>query len=65
MALEPNIDHAAIPQVGTVYTYHNIVADKFRILPEDYPLEAVCLECSKPVRLLEPESEWQHFSREQ
>jgi len=64
MALELNIDHAALPQIGTVYTYHSLPADKFRILPEDYPLEAVCLECDKPVRLLEPEAEWLHFRRE-
>ena len=52
--------HAIIPQTGTIYTHTGLPIDKLRILDSDYPLEAMCADCGKPVTLDTPDSEWQH-----
>lgn len=67
MAFELNIDnHMAIPQPGTVYTYHSLQIDKFsNPIEADYPLEAVCSDCHRPIRMAEEDGDWEHFRREQ
>lgn len=55
--------HEVRPDPGTCYTVTGLVADLQE--PRDYPMEAMCAECSTPIRR---ESyiggEWEHFTRE-
>lgn len=58
-------DHMALPQVGTVYTWHSIPIPKIGApLDSDYPLEAVCLDCLCSICLEKPDGNWEHFSRD-
>lgn len=55
--------HAITPQKDTAYTVTGLKADLLD--PRDYPVEAVCLECGRPVRRNKYMfAEWFHFQRE-
>ena len=57
-------DHAITPQLGTVYQPNGLRADLND--PRDYPVEAVCVECGRPVRrdTWATNDRWYHFDRE-
>jgi hypothetical protein len=57
-------DHDITPRLGTAYTLTGLRASLLE--PGDYPVEAVCLECGRPIRCEQYfHGEWYHFDRDE